>query len=103
MLKFLVKTFYQSLFSHFFLFSNFPLAILFPSIILFPSKSFPNQKAQSKSQKLQPKKPLKAKPKGKKQNPQALFQLFNEPITNSGKQTGAEAHGEECDIVTGGT
>jgi hypothetical protein len=37
MLKFSVQAFYQPLFS------------IFPSIILFPSKSFPHQKAQSKS------------------------------------------------------
>jgi hypothetical protein len=103
MLKFSVQTFYQPLFSHSFLFSNSPLAIIFPSVILFPYKNFPNKKAQSKSQKTQPKKPLKAKAKGKKQKPQALLQPCSGPFINSSKQTGAEAHGEGHDIVTGGT
>jgi hypothetical protein len=68
MLKFLVQTSYQSLFSHSFPFSNFLLAIL------FPSKIFPHQNAQSKSQSLKnPPKP-KVKAKGKKQKPQALLQ-----------------------------
>jgi hypothetical protein len=84
MLRFLVQTFYQLLFSQSFPFSNFP-AILFPSAILSPSKSFPHQKAQSKRikpkhQKTQaPTAPQtksqrqKAKPSGKKQKPQALL------------------------------
>jgi hypothetical protein len=66
MLKFSVETFYQPFFSHSFPFSNFPLAILFPSVILFPSKSFPHQKAQSKSQKPKPKKPKGKKGPGEK-------------------------------------
>jgi hypothetical protein len=69
MLKFLVQTFYQLLFSHTFPFSNFPLAILFPSVILSPSKS-PNQESrQSPSQTPKPK-----KPKAKIKKPQALLQ-----------------------------
>jgi hypothetical protein len=68
MLKFLVQTFYQPLFSHAFPFSNFPA-------ILFPSKSFPHQKSQSKGIKTKPKpkpkKPSKEKASGKNQKPQA--------------------------------
>jgi hypothetical protein len=45
MLKFIVQTFYQPVFS------IFPSAILLPSVIIFLSKSFPHQKAQSKAQK----------------------------------------------------
>jgi hypothetical protein len=82
MLKFLVQTFYQPFFSHTFSFSNFPLAIL------FPSKSFPHQKGSKQNNQA----------KGKK--PQTLLQG---PFINRGKQGGAEALGEERDIVTGET
>jgi hypothetical protein len=66
MLKFSVQTFYQTLFSHTFPFGNFP------SVILFPSKSFPHQKAQSKTPK--PKLKPKVKAKGEKQKLPALLQ-----------------------------
>jgi hypothetical protein len=69
MLKFSVQKFYQPLFSHAFPFSNFLSAILFPLVILFPSKSFPDQKAESKNRKPKPK-----KTEDKKQKLQALLQ-----------------------------
>jgi hypothetical protein len=65
MLKFSVQTFYPPLFSHSFPFRNFPSATLFPSVILFPFKSFPHQKAQSKSQT--PKTQSKAQSKSQRQ------------------------------------
>jgi hypothetical protein len=73
MLKFLVQTFYQPLFSH-----------SFPSVILFPSKSFPHQKAQSQSQRQKP------NLKGKKQKPQPSF---HRPFIPSDKQGGAVGRG----------
>jgi hypothetical protein len=75
MLKFVVQTFYQSLFSNSFPFSNFPLAII------FPSESFPHQKAQSKRQ--EPKKPPKQGQKPTKQKPHTpLQQVFLYPVVN---------------------
>jgi hypothetical protein len=61
MLKFSVQIFYQPLFRHSFPFNNFPLAIL------FPSKSFPHQKAKSKS----PKRKTYAKAQSKSQRQKA--------------------------------
>jgi hypothetical protein len=84
-----VQTFYQPFFTHSFPFSNFPLAILFSSLILFHSKSFPHQKAQSKRIKPKPKPNAKSK---KAPSPPS--------VGLSGKQGGAEALGEESDIVT---
>jgi hypothetical protein len=90
MSKFSVQTFYQPLFSHSFPFNNFPLAIL------FPSKSFPQQKAHSKS----PKGKTEAKAQGKSKSPKPSF---SGPFINSSKQSAAEALGEGRDIVAGET
>jgi hypothetical protein len=75
MLKFSVQTFYQLLFS------------IFPSIILFPSKSFPHQKAQSKSvfPIFKGKKPPRAK------NPKASLPLSG--VFYSSKQGGTKGRG----------
>jgi hypothetical protein len=103
-LKFLVQTFYQPLFSISFPCNKFfSLHQFFPSIILFPSKSFPHQKAQSKIFFLifkgkkhpspQSKKP-KAKPKVQKSKSKAL--KGKGPFTSffySSKQGGAMGRG----------
>jgi hypothetical protein len=97
MLKFLLQTFYQSLFSHSFPFNNFPLAIFFPSVILIPSKSFSHQKPQSKSQKPKPKKTSQSKiHRQKSKKPQALIKT----AANRVEQRLLERGG---DIVTGET
>jgi hypothetical protein len=86
MLKFSVQTFYQPLFS------------IFPSTILLPSKSFPHQKAQSKSffPIFKGKKPPKAKsqkpskkPKVKPKRQKAKTPLPPSGVFYSNKKGGA--------------
>jgi hypothetical protein len=81
MLKFLVQTFFQPLFSHTFPFSNFPLAIL------FPFKSFPHQKAQSKRIKPKPQKTQAPKTlQSQRQKAKSLKPSFSRPVANKVEQ-----------------
>jgi hypothetical protein len=110
MLKFSVQTFYQPLFNNSFPFNNFslfPLAFslqqffshqqFFSSIILFPSKSFPHQKAHSKSffPIFKGKKPPKQKAKSQAKSPKAQSKAPLPPsgVFYSSKQGGATGRG----------
>jgi hypothetical protein len=98
-----VQTFYQPLFSHSFPFSNSS------SFQKLPTPKIPKQKPKSKAQKTpqskSPQPPLKAKAQHKvpKSKSKSSLLSFSGPFINSGKQDGAEALKEGCDIVTGET
>jgi hypothetical protein len=93
MLKFLVQTFCQPLFSH------SPLAIFFlQQLFSLPKASHskkPKPKAKSQKQK------QKAKSKKQKAQAKSPSSSFRGSFINLGKHGGAVALGEGCDIVTG--